>query len=102
MSNTKTRKKIGLIGAGNIGGELAALIARKELGDVVLFDIPSREGVAKGKVTAAEPEEKVDESKPVRKSKKAAADICPSCGGATYIREEGCKHCTSCGHSACG
>ena len=49
MSNTKTRKKIGLIGAGNIGGELAALIARKELGDVVLFDIPSREGVAKGK-----------------------------------------------------
>jgi malate dehydrogenase len=49
MSNPKTRKKIALIGAGNIGGELAALIARKELGDVVLFDIPSREGVAKGK-----------------------------------------------------
>ncbi|MBK8254423.1 MAG: malate dehydrogenase [Polyangiaceae bacterium] len=49
MSTTKTRKKIALIGAGNIGGELAALCARKELGDVVLFDIPSREGVAKGK-----------------------------------------------------
>jgi malate dehydrogenase len=49
MSNTKSRKKIALIGAGNIGGELAALCARKELGDVVLFDIPSREGVAKGK-----------------------------------------------------
>jgi malate dehydrogenase len=49
MSHTKNRKKIALIGAGNIGGELAALIARKELGDVVLFDIPSREGVAKGK-----------------------------------------------------
>jgi malate dehydrogenase len=49
MSNSKTRKKISLIGAGNIGGELAALIARKELGDVVLFDIPSRVGVAKGK-----------------------------------------------------
>jgi len=45
----KTRKKISLIGAGNIGGELAALCARKELGDVVLFDIPSRAGVAKGK-----------------------------------------------------
>jgi len=43
------RKKIALIGAGNIGGELAALIARKELGDVVLFDIPEKEGVAKGK-----------------------------------------------------
>jgi malate dehydrogenase len=43
------RKKISLIGAGNIGGELAALVARKELGDVVLFDIPEKEGVAKGK-----------------------------------------------------
>jgi malate dehydrogenase len=44
-----SRKKIALIGAGNIGGELAALVARKELGDVVLFDIPEKEGLAKGK-----------------------------------------------------
>jgi malate dehydrogenase len=44
-----TRKKIALIGAGNIGGELAALIARKELGDVILFDIPAKENFAKGK-----------------------------------------------------
>ncbi|MSP62894.1 MAG: malate dehydrogenase [Myxococcales bacterium] len=43
------RPKIVLIGAGNIGGELAALAARKELGDVVLFDIPDKEGLAKGK-----------------------------------------------------
>jgi len=43
------RKKIALIGAGNIGGELAALAARKELGDVVLFDIPDKLGVAQGK-----------------------------------------------------
>jgi malate dehydrogenase len=43
------RNKISLIGAGNIGGELAALCARRELGDVVLFDIPEKEGVAKGK-----------------------------------------------------
>ena len=43
------RNKIALIGAGNIGGELAALAARHELGDVVLFDIPEKEGVAKGK-----------------------------------------------------
>ncbi|QQR89172.1 MAG: malate dehydrogenase [Myxococcales bacterium] len=43
------RKKIALIGAGNIGGELAALAARRELGDVVLVDIPDKEGVAKGK-----------------------------------------------------
>jgi malate dehydrogenase len=43
------RKKISLIGAGNIGGELAALCARTELGDVVLFDIPEKENFAKGK-----------------------------------------------------
>jgi malate dehydrogenase len=43
------RKKIGLIGAGNIGGELARLIANKELGDVWLFDIPAKENFAKGK-----------------------------------------------------
>src|SRR5258708_14321915 len=43
------RHKIALIGAGNIGGELAALAAREQLGDVVLFDIPDKEGLAKGK-----------------------------------------------------
>jgi malate dehydrogenase len=43
------RNKIALIGAGNIGGELAALAARTHLGDVVLFDIPEKEGLAKGK-----------------------------------------------------
>ncbi|HEX7601237.1 MAG TPA: malate dehydrogenase [Polyangiaceae bacterium] len=44
-----TRKKIGLIGAGNIGGELARLCANKELGDVLLYDIPAKENFAKGK-----------------------------------------------------
>jgi malate dehydrogenase len=43
------RNKIALIGAGNIGGELAALAARRELGDVVLFDIPEKLGLAQGK-----------------------------------------------------
>ena len=41
------RKKISLIGAGQIGGTLAYLITIKELADVVLFDID--EGLAKGK-----------------------------------------------------
>lgn len=45
----QSRKKIALIGSGNIGGELAALCAREELGDVVLFDIPEKENLAKGK-----------------------------------------------------
>ncbi len=43
------RKKIGLIGAGNIGGELANLAMTKQLGDVVLFDIKAKEEFAKGK-----------------------------------------------------
>ncbi|RYE75155.1 MAG: malate dehydrogenase [Myxococcales bacterium] len=43
------RNKIALIGAGNIGGELANLCAQKELGDVVLFDIPAKADFAKGK-----------------------------------------------------
>ncbi len=41
------KRKISLIGAGQIGGTLAHLIATKELADVVLFDIA--EGLAKGK-----------------------------------------------------
>jgi len=41
------RKKISLIGAGQIGGTLAHLITIKELADVVLFDID--EGLSKGK-----------------------------------------------------
>ncbi|MGG5809816.1 malate dehydrogenase [Falsiroseomonas sp. CW058] len=41
------RKKIALVGAGNIGGTLAHLIGLKELGDVVLFDVFP--GVAAGK-----------------------------------------------------
>ncbi|MDR2338083.1 MAG: malate dehydrogenase [Deltaproteobacteria bacterium] len=41
------RKKIALIGAGNIGGTLAFLIAIRELGDVVLFDV--MEGTPQGK-----------------------------------------------------
>ena len=41
------KKKITLIGAGQIGGTLAHLISIKELGDIVLFDVA--EGFAKGK-----------------------------------------------------
>ena len=44
-----TRKKITLIGGGQIGGNLALLAAQKELGDVIIFDIPEAEGMVKGK-----------------------------------------------------
>jgi len=41
------RKKIALVGAGNIGGTLALLVGLKDLGDVVLFDVI--DGVPQGK-----------------------------------------------------
>lgn len=41
------RKKIALIGSGNIGGVLAQLVALKELGDVILFDVV--DGLPQGK-----------------------------------------------------
>jgi malate dehydrogenase len=44
-----SRKKIALIGGGQIGGILALLAAQKELGDIVILDIPQMEGQVKGK-----------------------------------------------------
>ena len=55
------RPKIALIGGGNIGGTLAHLVAQKELGDIVLFDIVR--GLVKGKaldISQAAPVEGVD------------------------------------------
>ena len=43
------RKKITLIGGGQIGGNLALLCVQKELGDVLIFDIPKADGMVKGK-----------------------------------------------------
>jgi malate dehydrogenase len=43
------RKKIALIGGGQIGQNLAMLAAQKELGDIVILDIPELENPAKGK-----------------------------------------------------
>ena len=37
-----------------------------------------------------------DNSGPVK-----MADLCPECGNATFVFEEGCKKCHSCGYSAC-
>jgi len=43
------RKKIALVGGGQIGGNLTLLATQKELGDVVIYDIPQAEGMTKGK-----------------------------------------------------
>ena len=29
------------------------------------------------------------------------ADVCPECGNATFIKEEGCQKCYTCGYSVC-
>ncbi len=42
-----SRKKIALVGAGQIGGTLALLAGMKDLGDIALFDIA--DGVPQGK-----------------------------------------------------
>ncbi|MBN2088502.1 malate dehydrogenase [candidate division KSB1 bacterium] len=44
------RKKIALIGGGQIGGIMALLAAQHELGDVVMLDIPDKENIVKGKM----------------------------------------------------
>ncbi|MDW3865306.1 malate dehydrogenase [Staphylococcus saprophyticus] len=44
-----TKKKISIIGAGNIGATLAFIVAQHELADVVLIDRPDNEGQVKGK-----------------------------------------------------
>ena len=43
------RNKITMIGGGQIGGNLALLASQKELGDIIIFDIPKAEGMVKGK-----------------------------------------------------
>lgn len=43
------RNKIAVIGAGHTGATVALMIAQKELGDVVLLDIPEQENPTKGK-----------------------------------------------------
>ena len=73
------RPKIALIGAGQIGGTLAHLVALKELGDVVLFDIA--EGTPQGKaldIAQSGPSARFDASLKGANSYEdiAGADVC--------------------------
>src|SRR5512133_2872921 len=57
------RAKISIIGAGNVGATCAHWAASKELGDIVLVDIPQVEGLPQGKaldLSAASPVEGFD------------------------------------------
>jgi ribonucleoside-diphosphate reductase alpha chain len=45
---------------------------------------------------------KVEEIPAVEKAAKLiAGDICPECGQATFVYEEGCKKCYGCGFNEC-
>ncbi len=44
------RKKLAFIGGGQIGGIMSLMAAQKQLGDIVMLDIPDREGMCKGKM----------------------------------------------------
>lgn len=60
-----SRKKIALIGGGQVGGILALVLAEKELGDIVVLDIPEVETKIKGKaldIMAARPHDGYDVS----------------------------------------
>src|SRR3954447_8287584 len=48
-STTMRRAKISIIGAGNVGATAAHWAASKELGDIVLVDVPQVEGMPQGK-----------------------------------------------------
>lgn len=57
------KKKIAVVGGGQIGGIVALIAAQKELGDVVLVDIPQQENFIKGKaldIMALRPNDGVD------------------------------------------
>ena len=41
------------------------------------------------------------EQYPLLATEEARRDICPKCGVASFVYEEGCKKCYSCGHSEC-
>src|SRR5436305_13674481 len=43
------RYKVGIVGAGNVGGTTAQRLAERNYADIVLLDIPAAEGVAQGK-----------------------------------------------------
>ena len=38
---------------------------------------------------------------PVSEARKKIGDLCKECGQATFIYEEGCKKCLSCGFNEC-
>ena len=74
------RAKIALIGAGMIGGTLAHVAAREELGDVILFDIA--EGTPQGKaLDIAEATRRVRQGRPASRAPTTTptspgADVC--------------------------
>ncbi len=56
----------------------------------------SESGNGSAHSATAEPMSQVVDHSPMK-----IGDLCPECGEATYVNEEGCRRCYSCGHSEC-
>jgi ribonucleoside-diphosphate reductase alpha chain len=54
-----------------------------------------------GVVTGGEPASAAGAKTPAGGTKLTAGDICPECGQATFVYEEGCKKCYGCGFNEC-
>lgn len=74
----------------------------KSLLDIREKLIALQDAAGKSSEQKHEPKLEIVEQKHKKTPRKQTPDICPACGAAAFVREEGCKHCTSCGHSACG
>jgi malate dehydrogenase len=73
------RYKIGIVGAGNVGGTTAQRLAERNYADIVLLDIPAAEGIAKGKALD------IEESGPVLGYETRLT------GGSDHAALEGCN-----------
>ena len=60
--------------------------------DTVQEDVTSGQDDSEGLMLSPMAEQSIPQS---------IGDLCPRCGVATYVREEGCRKCHSCGHSEC-
>ena len=84
------RAKISVIGAGNVGATCAVWAASKELGDIVLVDIPDAVGVAQGKALdlfCASPMERFDANARTKPLKSTANHlfVCAEGAGCTIV-----------------
>src|SRR5262249_62259771 len=78
------------------GGQPTGFGAAKVLSlpDALARTLGEHIGVDRGEETAAA-------APPARGARRRVGDLCKECGQATFVYEEGCKKCLSCGFNEC-